>query len=37
VGLGFCCYGSNSIVEYNLHGGRQTPHSVCVRGQLPRG
>ncbi|MGA2920357.1 MAG: DUF1648 domain-containing protein [Candidatus Sulfotelmatobacter sp.] len=37
VGLGFCWYGSNSIVEYNLHGGRQTPQSACVRGQLARG
>ncbi len=35
VALGFCWYGSNSIVEYNLHSGAQTPHTAGW--QLPRG
>ena len=37
VALGFCWYGSNSIVEYNLHSRQQTPHSAAVQSQLPRG
>jgi hypothetical protein len=37
VGLGFCSYGSDSIVEYNLHVEKLTPHAACVGWQLPRG
>lgn len=37
VALGFCCYGSNSILEYNLRGARQAKHSLRMHAQLPRG
>jgi hypothetical protein len=37
VALGFCWYGSNSLVEYNLQSGRQLQHSAVVRSQLPPG
>ncbi len=37
VALGFCWYGSNSLVKYNLQRAQQARHSSCVRWQLPRG
>jgi len=37
VALGFCWYGRNSLVEYNLQSGRQLRHSAVVRSQPPPG
>jgi hypothetical protein len=34
VALGFCCYGSNAIVEYNLHRVQQSQQSAHVRRLL---
>jgi uncharacterized membrane protein len=34
VALGFCCYGANAIVEYNLHRVQPSQQSARVHGQL---
>ncbi len=36
VALGFCCYGSNSIVQYNLHSNQGAPRSAAAcAGNFP--